>query len=50
MSKFERWDRWIDYAAATGIRLERLVIHPADWSGETHYAGLPIRVIGRDQS
>lgn len=44
----ERWDRWIEYAAATGIYLERLVVHPDD-AAKYHYAtyrSLPIVVLG----
>lgn len=46
MSKEKRWDRWIQFAAASGIKLKVLAIHRDDWRGETHYAGLPIKVLG----
>lgn len=44
----DRWDRWIDYAEAVGIELQRLVVHPDDANlhRQFSYRGLPLVVLG----
>ena len=50
MSLKERMDRWIDYAKAMGIHIERVLIHPSDLRefGGTDlvYRGLPVEPLG----